>query len=67
MDSTFPDPETLVLNPQSLQATVCCYVGAAALVHLRPGGPGLPNRGFNYWSIRDLEPMIIHTPMITIM
>ena len=35
------------LKPQSLQATVCCQVGAAALVHLRPGGPGLPNKGFN--------------------
>ena len=34
------------LKPQSPQATVCCKVGAAALVHLRPGGPGLPNRGF---------------------
>ena len=34
------------LNPQFPQATVCCYVGATALVHLRPGGPGLPNRGF---------------------
>ena len=27
------------LKPQSPQATVCCKVGAAALVHLRPGGP----------------------------
>ena len=34
------------LNLQSTQVTICCYVGAAALVHLRPGGPGLPNRGF---------------------
>ena len=37
---------SLYLNPQSPQATVCCYVGAAALVHFRPGGPGLPDRGF---------------------
>ena len=35
-----------VLKPQSPQATVCCKAGAAALVHLRPGGPGLPNTGF---------------------
>ena len=34
------------LNPQSPQAIICLYVGAAALVHFRPGGPGLPNRGF---------------------
>ena len=34
------------VNPQSPEATVCCSVGAAALVHLRPGGPGLPNWGF---------------------
>ena len=37
------------LNPQSPQATVCCYVSAAALVHFRPGGLGLPNRGFNHY------------------
>ena len=31
----------------SPQATVCCYVGAAAVVHFRPGRPGLLDRGFN--------------------
>ena len=35
----------LLLNSQSPQATVCCYVGAAALVHFRPGRPCLPARG----------------------
>ena len=42
MHATFVNP----LKPESPQAIVCCKVSAAALVHLRPGGPGLPNRGF---------------------
>ena len=40
---TFP---TDFLNPQTPQATVCCYVAAAALVHFRLGRPGPPARGF---------------------
>ena len=36
----------IALNPQNPQATVSCYVGAAALVHFRPGRPGPPARGF---------------------
>ena len=34
------------LNPQSPQVTICCYVCAAILVHLRLGRPGPPARGF---------------------
>ena len=42
-DYVFKVSETpKVLSPQ---ATVCCYVRAAAVVHFRRGGPGLPNKG----------------------
>ena len=34
------------LKPQTPQATVCCCVGAAALVPFRLGRPGPPARGF---------------------
>ena len=36
----------LALQPQTPQATVCCNVGAAALVHFRLGRPGPPARSF---------------------
>ena len=39
------------LNPQSPQASVCCHIGAAALVHFRPGEPGLPSRGFKIAAV----------------
>ena len=38
------------LNPQSPQVTICCYVCAAALVHLRLGRPGPPARSFKVAS-----------------
>ena len=31
---------------ESQQATICCYVGAAAMVHFRLGRPGPPAKGF---------------------
>ena len=61
----------LSLKPQSPQATVCCKVGAATLVHLRPGGLGLPNRGFKslYWMsecYRELHKQGIRPQVIII-
>ena len=32
------------MKTQSPQGTVCCCVGAAVLIHFRPGKPGLPAR-----------------------
>ena len=51
----------LSLKPQSPQATVCCNVGAAALVHVRPGRPGLPARGFNMLPNLSLYQIILYS------
>ena len=42
-------------KPPNPQATVCCYVGAAALVHFRPGRPGLPAWGFTAHGVPNKE------------
>ena len=41
------------LKPETPQATICCYAGAAALVHFRLGRPGPPARGFKTNSSYD--------------
>ena len=47
MDILFIVNLSLWFKPQSPQATVCYYVGAAALVLFRPGRTGLPDRVFS--------------------
>ena len=47
------DVSSYELNPQTPQATVCCYVGAAALVHFRSGRLGPQARGFNFSRNED--------------
>ena len=49
------------LTPQSPQATVCCYVGASAAVHFRPGRPGLPanlQQCAQYSSVNSVHKML---------